>query len=94
MGVTDPGFARWQPGFGAIRHRRETQGRVRALVASLGRDDAWPLFHAADRLASAGAWLVVHQTYALNVHLDRPRRRGAPCPMRARIARTGRPRAR
>jgi hypothetical protein len=68
--VTDPGFERWQPGFGAIRHRRETRDRVRALLASLGRDDAWPLFHAADRLASAGAWLVVHQTYARTVHLD------------------------
>ncbi len=68
--MTESGFERWQPGFGAIRHRRETQDRVRALVATLGGDDAWPLFHAADRLASAGLWLVVHQTYARTVYLD------------------------
>ena len=61
---------RWRAGVGRIRHRRETQDRVRALVAALGREDAWDLFAAADRVASAAMWLVVHQTYARTVRLD------------------------
>lgn len=66
----DPGFERWRTGMGAIRHSRRTRERVQALVASLGRADAWALFHAADRLANAAMWLVVHQTYAARVYLD------------------------
>src|SRR4051812_31299716 len=68
--MADDGFDRWRAGAGAIRHRRETEDRVRALVTSLGRDDAWDLLTAADRLASAAMWLVVHQTYARTVYLD------------------------
>src|SRR6266851_3836244 len=68
--VADDDFERWRAGTGAIRHRRETQERVRTLVASLGRDDAWRLFHAADRVANAAMWVVVHQTYARSVYLD------------------------
>src|ERR1051326_1375405 len=68
--MDDPGFERWRAGAGAIRHRSETRERVRALVASLGRDEAWDLFAAADRLANAAMWLVVHQTYARSVYLD------------------------
>jgi phosphoketolase len=68
--VADDDFERWRAGSGAIRHRRETQERVRALVASLGREDTWALFEAADRVANAAMWLVVHQTYARTVHLD------------------------
>lgn len=30
----------------------------------------WDLLYALDRLASAGLWLVVHQTYARQVYLD------------------------
>ena len=43
---------------------------MQALVTSLGRDDAWPLLRAADQLANAAMWLVVHQTYARTVYLD------------------------
>jgi phosphoketolase len=68
--VADDRFERWAAGTGVIRHRRETQARVRALVETLGRDDAWDLFAAADRLANAAMWLVVHQTYAHSVYLD------------------------
>jgi phosphoketolase len=68
--VADDGFERWRAGAGVIRHRRQTQEGVRALVASLDREGAWDLFAAADRLASAAMWLVVHQTYAKNVFLD------------------------
>jgi phosphoketolase len=68
--VADARFERWRDGVGALRHRRPTQERVQALVASLGREEAWDLFAAADRLASAAMWLVVHQTYAQNVFLD------------------------
>jgi phosphoketolase len=67
--VADDDFERWRAGRGAIRHRRETQERVRALGAR-GREDTWALFEAADRVANAAMWLVVHQTYARTVHLD------------------------
>jgi phosphoketolase len=68
--VAEDAFERWRAGVGVIRHRRSTQARVQALVAALGRADAWELLGAADRLASAAMWLVVHQTYARAVHLD------------------------
>ena len=66
----DDGFDRWVRGAGVIRHRRDTQARVRALVNRLGGDAAWDLFQAADRVANAAMWLVVHQTYARNVYRD------------------------
>jgi phosphoketolase len=68
--VAETAADRWRAGAGVIRHRRETRQRVEALVGSLGRDDVWPLFAAADRLANAAMWLVVHQTYARAVYLD------------------------
>jgi phosphoketolase len=68
--VADAPFERWRAGAGVIRHRRPTQERVHALVASLGDPDAWELLAAADRVANAAMWLVVHQTYARAVHLD------------------------
>jgi phosphoketolase len=40
------------------------------LVGALDSPEAWTLLQAADRLASAAMWLVVHQTYARNVYLD------------------------
>jgi phosphoketolase len=47
------------------------------MVAALGEraegghgPGAWEVLHAADRVASAGMWLVVHETYARTVHLD------------------------
>jgi phosphoketolase len=70
MDVADHDFDHWRKGTGVIRHRRETQERVRTLVDALGRADAWALFQAADQVANAAMWLVVHQTYARNVYLD------------------------
>ena len=73
----NPAADRWAVGYGAIRHTAETQARVFAmadLLAARGvRGDGVPLFdvlYAADRVASAGMWLVVHETYAHTVHLD------------------------
>lgn len=76
----DPAFARWAAGHGVIRHASLTQLRVHAWIQSLvtaGRlPDAatgYTRLAAADRLASAGLWLVVHMTYARRVRTD-----GAP----------------
>ena len=73
----NPAAERWAVGYGAIYHSMETQARVFAmadLLAARGvRGDSVPLFdllYAADRVASAGMWLVAHETYARNVYLD------------------------
>lgn len=73
----DPAFARWAAGYGPIRHTPETQVRVHAMAELLRArgdpGDGVPIFdllHAADRVASAAMWLVVHETYARNVYLD------------------------
>ena len=73
----DPQHARWANGYGVIAHSDETQIRLYEVAQSLsGRGvtgDAvafYDLLMALDRLASAGLWLVVHQTYARNVYLD------------------------
>jgi phosphoketolase len=68
--------ARWAGGYGVIAHTMETQARVLSLgdeLADRGVIDTAAFFailHAADRVASAGMWLVVHQTYARSVYLD------------------------
>ncbi|WP_323844275.1 xylulose 5-phosphate 3-epimerase [Microbulbifer magnicolonia] len=69
-------FAHWANGYGAIQHRDETQVRVFDLCQQLvcaGRfpqiEEALELFSAADRLASAAMWLVVHMTYSTKVDL-------------------------
>jgi phosphoketolase len=74
---SDPKHARWAQGYGAIAHSDETQVRLYELAQSLinrgSAGDAvafYDLLMALDRLASAGLWLVVHQTYARSVHLD------------------------
>lgn len=74
---SDPTHARWAQGYGVIRHSDETQVRLYELAKSLSdrgvAGDAvafYDLLRALDRLASAGLWLVVHQTYARNVYLD------------------------
>ncbi len=71
------GYPQWVAGYGPIRHTPVTQKRVRDLTKRLAargiRGDRVPLYdllHAADRVASAAMWLVVHQTYAQNVSLD------------------------
>ncbi|MFO7592388.1 MAG: xylulose 5-phosphate 3-epimerase [Acidimicrobiia bacterium] len=54
----------------------ETQARIFAMAEALRERDETgdaPLFeilHAADRVASASMWLVVHETYARQVYLD------------------------
>lgn len=69
--------ADWHSGYGAIRHQAATVTNMAELAARLTNDrnrgDGQPfyaLLHAADRVASAGMWLVVHQTYAHSVYLD------------------------
>jgi len=64
--TNNPTFARWAAGYGPIRHTPETQVRVAAMADLLRargvRGDGLPLFdllYAADRVASAGMWLVV-----------------------------------
>src|SRR5437588_10080143 len=66
---------RWAAGYGPIQHTLETQDRVFALaewlaVQSIQGDGSpgFELFYVADRIASAGMWLVVHQTYARRVY--------------------------
>ncbi len=73
----NPAAERWSAGYGAIQHTPETQARVFAMAEQLAAQgiegDGVPLFdllHAADRVANAGLWLVVHETYARNVYLD------------------------
>lgn len=73
----EPTFARWAAGYGPIQHKPETQVRVWDIAALLGargvRGDGvsvFDLLHAADQVASAAMWLVVHETYARNVYLD------------------------
>lgn len=68
---------RWAAGYGTIEHSVETQARVFAmaeLLASKGiKGDGIPMFdvlHAADRIASAAMWVVVHETYVRNIYLD------------------------
>lgn len=73
-------FNIWRKGHGPIVHREETVERVRALAAS-GRIDPQTLYRllaAADRLACAAMWTVVHMTYAKRVDLS-----GAPLPANA-----------
>ncbi len=75
--AADPLLARWAEGYGVIRHGDETQVRIHELAASVAGSGShgdgvalYDLLMALDRLASAGLWLVVHQTYARNVYLD------------------------
>ncbi|MDR0181967.1 xylulose 5-phosphate 3-epimerase [Lysobacter arvi] len=73
----DPTFARWAAGYGVIRHDDLTQLRVHAMLEAIVGDADLPdvatglvRLAAADRIASAGLWLVAHMTYARRVHLD------------------------
>src|SRR4030066_2014890 len=73
----NPAADRWAAGYGAIDHSVESQARVFAMADLLAASglvgDGVPLFDllsAADRIASAAMWLVVHETYAQNVYLD------------------------
>lgn len=72
-----PEADRWARGYGVIRHSLETQARVLAMADVLAArgllssvEQLYDLLHAADRVASAAMWIVVHETYARNVYLD------------------------
>jgi len=67
----------WSAGHGPIRHTPLTRRRVSGMIAALGErgenghgPPGWEILHAADRVASAAMWLVVHETYARTVYLD------------------------
>lgn len=72
----NPVANRWAEGYGVIRHSIETQARIFEMVESLKamgiqyRDAIFDILWAADRVASAAMWIVVHETYARNVYLD------------------------
>ena len=73
----NPAADRWAAGYGPIHHTVETQARVFAMAELLTargvQGDGVPLFDvlsAADRVASAAMWVVVHETYARNVYMD------------------------
>jgi phosphoketolase len=64
----------WQAGYGVIAHNASTRARVEALADRLvaaghvgAQDEVYRILAAADRLASAAMWLVVHMTYARRV---------------------------
>lgn len=70
-------FEKWARGVGVIRHTDETQVRVFDLCQQLhcmnrfsDFEDALAVFAAADHLANAAMWLVVHMTYASTVRLN------------------------
>jgi phosphoketolase len=67
----------WERGYGVIRHSDQTRERIGALAASLveagtasSEDPVYEALSAADRLASAAMWVVVHMTYARRVDLS------------------------
>lgn len=75
-----PSYRRWAQGHGVVIHRSGTNERVLALASRLVQQGRVPdaafvfdVLAAADRLANAAMWLVVHMTYARRVRLD-----GAP----------------
>lgn len=64
----------WCAGFGVISHDETTRVRIDALADRLvaagvvsERDEVFRILAAADRLANAAMWLVVHMTYARRV---------------------------
>jgi phosphoketolase len=72
----DPNFDHWAAGYGVLQHDDLTQVRVREMALDLTArgemraDDIYRVLAAADRIASAAMWLVVHMTYAKNVFTD------------------------
>ncbi len=70
-------FANWAAGYGVVKHSDETQVRIHEMAEHLAlggvvknMNDVLRYLYAADRVASAGMWLVVHMTYARTVYLD------------------------
>lgn len=78
-------YQRWAQGYGVIAHSSKTRDRVRNLGAHLtasgviaNADSLYRFLSAADRLASAAMWTVVHMSYAKRVDVS-----GAPLPAEA-----------
>ncbi|MBU2707144.1 xylulose 5-phosphate 3-epimerase [Zooshikella marina] len=72
-----PEFAHWAAGYGVIKHQAQTQVRVYELIDMLAveglitdKSHAYKLLSAADRVASAAMWLVVHMSYTRRIFLD------------------------
>lgn len=72
-----PDLARWAQGCGVIAHTDETRIRIERLADELVRRGSAPsrawvfdTLAAADRIASAGMWVVAHMTYASVVDLS------------------------
>jgi phosphoketolase len=72
-----PEFAHWAAGYGVIQHTDLTQVRIYELAhwlrdcrAGCTPSQVFAQLTAADRLANAAMWLVVHMTYADRVSLD------------------------
>ncbi|CAD5291380.1 D-xylulose 5-phosphate [Bosea sp. 62] len=77
VATTSSAVEHWRSGYGPITHGDETVERIRTLAQS-GRFDPETFYRrlaAADRLACAAMWTVVHMTYAKRVDLS-----GAPLP--------------
>jgi phosphoketolase len=73
----DSMIERWAAGRGVIQHRPETQVRISEMAYQLRLRqiegdgvNLFELLEAADQIANAAMWLVVHQTYSKNVYLD------------------------
>lgn len=67
----------WARGFGVIEHQPETRARLKSLLSGPAESGlavepahALKLLAAADRLANAAMWVVVHMTYADRVLLS------------------------
>ncbi|HEY9102203.1 xylulose 5-phosphate 3-epimerase [Chitinimonas sp.] len=76
-GDLGPAFTEWAKGYGVIQHDAHTQLRIHRLLDHLQREHGTARMEtvlaaliAADRLCSAGMWLVAHMTYARRVRLD------------------------
>ncbi len=68
-------FEHWANGYGVIRHTQETEQWVQKTLHLLQARGAkteplLDLLIAADKLANAAMWLVVHMTYAKQVNID------------------------
>ena len=73
----DPHFAEWAKGCGVITHDPLTQVRIHDMVSLMvesglvkAPETAYRRLAAADRIANAAMWLVVHMTYANRVYTD------------------------
>lgn len=72
-----PVFANWAAGYGMIQHEDLTQVRVYEMADLLvqrgavhKKEEVYRILTAADKIANAAMWLVVHMTYTRNVYLD------------------------